>query len=122
MRAVSEAAGALGARVPSVACLTLSLRSLESLTNDEAALLESGLAAIGVAAVEVKDWLGGAHIVPQHVAAGRLSSLLSRLPSLRGLDAYGISSLHDPWRVRRRWIFRGASPPRCVLLWNCGLS
>jgi hypothetical protein len=120
MRAVSAAAGALGARVPSVARLTLCLHALAALPDEEAALLESGLAAIDVAALEIGELPGDTPFYA-HVAAGRLSSLLARLPGLRELDAYGIGSLHAR-RVRRHGESRSVSltkrishPCRCGL-------
>jgi hypothetical protein len=101
VRAVSAAAGRLCRRVPSVARLSLSLQALGEVNDDGAAKLESCLAAIDVAALEVRERPRCAANLVQ-VVAGRLSALLARLPGLRGLDVYGIGSLHDFRRVRRR--------------------
>jgi len=111
-RAVSAAAGALGARVPTVARLSLSLQALDFLTDDKTAQLVSGLAAVDVLALEVREWPGCA-ANRAHVVDGRLSSLLARLPGLRELDVYGIGSLYDARRVRRREKGRGARLSRC---------
>ena len=118
---MSAAAGALGARVPSVARLSLSLQSLNLLTDDEAARLGSGLAAIDVAALEVGELCGGAQRRPgatkmAQVVSGRLSSLLARLPGLRELDTYGIGSLRDASMVRRSKIAAAPTFPAAACL------
>jgi hypothetical protein len=101
VRAACAAARGLPGRDIRLAHLSLSLPMLYSRDGEDMAALYSLFSAMDVAALELVGEPSAASSVWSHDTAGRLASVLARLPGLRDLDAWAVGDLLFSVRVSR---------------------